>query len=238
MTRARDELILSHAADYGGVGARRLSPFVLEALDLPPTAVDPGSGRASRRSTGSRQRACRRRRVRPAVARGRSTEPLVAELLRDRRLPDLPAPVQATATSCACPVAPHHAMIYGSALHKAVQEFHRRHARGDVMTEAELDDAFDAAWTNEGFLSREHEEARLADGSGDAPPVPGRAARARRGHPGLRRARVQLRPRRRPDPRPLGPGRHRARGRTTPGRRPRRRAVGAVTPTRSRRRSS
>ncbi len=35
MTRARDELILSHAADYGGGVARRLSPFVLEALDLP-----------------------------------------------------------------------------------------------------------------------------------------------------------------------------------------------------------
>ena len=32
------------------------------------------------------------------------------------------------------------------------------------MTEAELDAAFDAAWTNEGFLSRDHEEARLAEG--------------------------------------------------------------------------
>ena len=36
MTRARDELILTHAADYGGGIARRVSPFVLEALDLPP----------------------------------------------------------------------------------------------------------------------------------------------------------------------------------------------------------
>src|SRR6185503_15906866 len=62
------------------------------------------------------------------------------------------------------PVPPHHAMIYGSALHKAVQEFHRRHARGEVMTEAELLASFDAAWTNEGFLSRHHEEARLAAG--------------------------------------------------------------------------
>ncbi|MEO8461611.1 MAG: ATP-dependent helicase, partial [Chloroflexota bacterium] len=35
MTRARDELILTHAADYGGVRVRRLSPFVIEALDLP-----------------------------------------------------------------------------------------------------------------------------------------------------------------------------------------------------------
>jgi DNA helicase-2/ATP-dependent DNA helicase PcrA len=62
------------------------------------------------------------------------------------------------------PVAPHHAMIYGSALHRAVQEFHRRHARGEVMTEDELFTAFDAAWTNEGFLSRDHEDARLSAG--------------------------------------------------------------------------
>ena len=38
MTRARDELLLSHAADYGGARARRVSPFVLEALDLPAAA--------------------------------------------------------------------------------------------------------------------------------------------------------------------------------------------------------
>ncbi len=62
------------------------------------------------------------------------------------------------------PLAPHHALIYGSALHKAVQEFHRRHARGDVMSEEELTAAFELAWTNEGFLTRDHEEARLAAG--------------------------------------------------------------------------
>src|SRR4051794_38238688 len=44
MTRARDELILSHAADYGGARARRVSPFVLEALDLPTVAGVPGAG--------------------------------------------------------------------------------------------------------------------------------------------------------------------------------------------------
>ena len=62
------------------------------------------------------------------------------------------------------PLAPHHALIYGSALHKAVQAFHQRHARGQVMTEAELEEVFEAAWTNEGFVSRQHEEARLDAG--------------------------------------------------------------------------
>ena len=64
MTRARDELILSHAADYGGARARRISPFVLEALDLPATAAVPGAGvgRADRLRPG-----WRRSRHRPRV---------------------------------------------------------------------------------------------------------------------------------------------------------------------------
>src|SRR6185312_4396820 len=62
------------------------------------------------------------------------------------------------------PMPPHHALIYGAALHKAVQLFHQQHARGHVMSELELDEVLDAAWSNEGFVSREHEEARLAAG--------------------------------------------------------------------------
>ena len=52
MTRARDELILSHAADYGGARARRVSPFVLEALDLPAAA---GRARAPARAASRRR---------------------------------------------------------------------------------------------------------------------------------------------------------------------------------------
>ncbi|HEY7969945.1 MAG TPA: ATP-dependent DNA helicase [Candidatus Limnocylindrales bacterium] len=161
MTRARDELILSHAADYGGAAARRISPFVLEALDLPPAVVEPS--------------------VRPVTALDR------IEAIGDP--PQVPEPSMRRPTGeplvlsfsgiddyLTCPmkyklghvvrvpVPPHHAMIYGSALHRAVQEFHRRQARGDVMSEEELIESLGAAWSNEGFLSRDHEEARLAAG--------------------------------------------------------------------------
>jgi DNA helicase II / ATP-dependent DNA helicase PcrA len=54
--------------------------------------------------------------------------------------------------------------VYGAALHAAVQEFHRRHARAEVMSEADLIASFERAWSNEGFLSRSHEEARLDAG--------------------------------------------------------------------------
>src|SRR5258705_370691 len=47
MTRAREELVLSPAVDYGGGGIRRPSPFVVGALALPPASVDPSIRAAS-----------------------------------------------------------------------------------------------------------------------------------------------------------------------------------------------
>ncbi len=44
MTRARDELVLTGAVDYGGRRARRVSPFVLEALDLRGRGSGRGGG--------------------------------------------------------------------------------------------------------------------------------------------------------------------------------------------------
>jgi DNA helicase-2/ATP-dependent DNA helicase PcrA len=161
MTRARDELILSHAADYGGARARRVSPFVLEALDLPAAAGAPGAG--ARISTPEEKLATFAQTAATPVPEGPITEPLS---LSYYQIDDyLTCPLKFKyAHVLRVPLAPHHAIIYGAALHKAVQLFHQRHAKGHVMTEAELDETFAAAWSNEGFVSREHEEARLAAG--------------------------------------------------------------------------
>ena len=100
------------------------------------------------------------------------------------------------------------------------------------MSEAELIEVFEAAWTNDGFVSREHEEARLAAGAPPAP-LPRGAARPGRGDPDVRGARVQLHARRRPRPRPLGPGRRRTGREARPWSRPDRGCTHAdvVTPT-------
>jgi DNA helicase-2/ATP-dependent DNA helicase PcrA len=162
MTRARDELVLSSAADYGGGIARRLSPFVLEALELPPQAAIPGAGVTA---SDPLDRIAAAQPVATGVApvRGPRDEPL---LLSFYAIDDyLSCPLKFKyGHVLRVPIAPHHALVYGSALHKAIQEFHRRHARGDVMSDEELFAAFQLAWTNEGFLTREHEEARLATG--------------------------------------------------------------------------
>jgi DNA helicase-2/ATP-dependent DNA helicase PcrA len=162
MTRARDELILSHAADYGGARARRVSPFVLEALDLPAGAGVPGAG--ARATMPSERLATFEATAAPVIAaEGPITEPLTLSFYQIDDYLTCPLKYK-FAHVLRVPLAPHHAIIYGAALHRAVQLFHNRQARGQVMTEAELEEAFVAAWSNEGFVSRDHEEARLESG--------------------------------------------------------------------------
>ncbi len=164
MTRARDELILTHALDYGGKRTRRITPFVLEALDL-PAGTQPATRPSSPVERLAGFEAPPTVPVPAVLARpaGTASEPL---LLSFYQVDDyLTCPLKYKYVHLLrVPVAPHHAMVYGAALHAAVQEFHRRHARGEVMTEEALVAAFEQAWSNEGFVSREHEEARLAAG--------------------------------------------------------------------------
>ena len=177
MTRARDELVLTHAADYGGQRARRVSPFVLEALDLPVAAGASGAG-AKASSPLERLAANERPEAAPVAPRSRAGEPIALSFYAIDDYLTCPLKYK-YAHVLRVPLAPHHSIIYGAAIHAAVAEFHKRHARGDVMSEEELVDAFTAAWRSEGFLSREHEEARLAagrtpcDGSATSSCVPG-----------------------------------------------------------------
>ncbi len=164
MTRARDELILSHAVDYGGRRARRVSPFVLEALDLPIAALPQGiarpAGPLARLATFE---AADEPAASTADRRRPSNEPLSLSFYQVDDYLTCPLKYKFVHV-LRMPVSPHHSIIYGAALHRAVQEFHKRHARGEVMSEAELETSFEAAWSSEGFLNREHETARLEAG--------------------------------------------------------------------------
>jgi len=152
--------VLSHALDYGGKRTRRISPFVLEALDLPAGAAPATRPSSPLERLGAFESPAV---AEPAPANARSTEPLVLSFHQVDAY--LACPLRYKyAHVLRVPTAPHHAIVYGSALHLAVQEFHKRHARGLVMSEAELIAAFEQAWTTEGFVSREHEEARLEAG--------------------------------------------------------------------------
>jgi DNA helicase-2/ATP-dependent DNA helicase PcrA len=164
MTRARDELILSHASESPGGRARKISPFVIEALDL-PSAGFRGALPTSVHQAGPLDRIAAAQG--PAKAPEAERTPVVGPLSLSHSAIDdyLTCPLRYKyAQVVRVPTTPHHAMIYGAALHKAVQELHRSQARGKPLTEAELIGVFEAAWSNEGFVSREHETARLEAG--------------------------------------------------------------------------
>ncbi len=161
MTRARDELVLTHATDYGGRRARRVSPFVIEALDLPLAEV---AAAGPRRATSVERLAGFEASHVPAEAiRGPATGPLSLSFYQVDDYLTCPQKYKYVHV-LRVPIAPHHSIIYGAALHRAVQEFHRLQMRGLTMSEPDLLAAFEAAWSNEGFLNREHEEARLEAG--------------------------------------------------------------------------
>jgi len=159
MTRARDELHLSHASEAPGGRPRRVSPFVLEALELPSDrATGPGDVSPAERIAAMAP---------PAASPEPERVPIEGPLTLSHSAIDdyLSCPLRYKYSQVLrVPTPPHHSMIYGAALHRAVQEFHSAHARGRVLSEAELIAAFEQAWTSEGFLSREHESARLEAG--------------------------------------------------------------------------
>ena len=159
MTRAEDGLVLTSASDYGTSRPRKLSRFVVEALDLPSPAP-PRKSRALEALA----------RHQPAPdAEALPASPLPAEetlRLSFRQIDDYETcPLKYKYVHrLRVPLLVHHRIVYGSAVHKAVQEHFRARLLGRPFSEDDLVAAFRAAWVSEGFLSREHEEQRRAAG--------------------------------------------------------------------------
>jgi len=160
MTRARDELVLTSASDYGTSRARKVSRFVVEALDLP-------SPRPVSRTTAPLEALARNA---PAPA---TPPPADVPIPEDELLRLSYGQVDDYETCplkyryvhvLRVPLLTHHRVVYGNAVHKAVQRLFRARLEGRAFGEEELVSAFREAWISEGFLSREHEEQRLARG--------------------------------------------------------------------------
>jgi ATP-dependent DNA helicase UvrD/PcrA len=160
MTRAMDELVLTSAADYGTSRARKLSRFVVEALDLP-------SPRPISRKTAPLE-ALAREAPAPEPRPAAEAEIPEDELLRlsYRQIDDYETcPLKYRYLHVLrVPLLPHHAVVYGHAVHEAVRSHFERRLAGESPDADALVAAFRAAWISEGFLSREHEDERLREG--------------------------------------------------------------------------
>jgi len=160
MTRAKDELVLTSAADYGTARPRKVSRFVIEALDLPSTRV------AHRKSPALETLA----RHQPVIDPPPSAEAAMPETdvlrLSSTQIDDYrTCPLKYRYIHILrVPLLAHHRVVYGSAIHKAVQQMFEARLDGRPFGEDDLVAAFRRSWVSEGFLSREHEERRLAAG--------------------------------------------------------------------------
>jgi len=160
MTRAQRELYLTSARDYGGVRPRKVSRFVLEALDIPQVDVAA--------YTASPVEAIHRH-APPADGQQALAGVLPPEaplVVSFRQVDDYDTcPLKYKYTHILrVPLLRDHRVVYGSAIHEAIREYHRRKARRQLVTLEDLRLHFERAWINEGFISREHEDQRLGEG--------------------------------------------------------------------------
>ena len=160
MTRARQELFLTSARDYGGARPRKVSRFVLEALDRP--APEGAAFKASAVETIHRHA--------PPTEGQQTLAGVIPEeqpiILSFRQVDDYDTcPLKYKYTHLLrVPLLRDHRVVYGTAIHEAVREYNRRKARGQPVTSADLLATFERAWVNEGFISREHEDQRMEEG--------------------------------------------------------------------------
>jgi DNA helicase-2/ATP-dependent DNA helicase PcrA len=161
MTRARDELVLTSADDYGTARTRKISRFAVEALDLPSPAAAPGR-RSSALETLARNQAV------PQPVSGAESALGENEALRlsFRQVDDYETcPLKYRYIHVLrVPLLTHHRVVYGNAVHQAVQRYFKARLERVPFDEDDLVRAFREAWVSEGFLSREHEEQRLLAG--------------------------------------------------------------------------
>jgi DNA helicase-2/ATP-dependent DNA helicase PcrA len=158
MTRAMDNLFFTWARDVGGKRIKKVSPFVLEALDKTISSA-----------LVSRVAALEKIKRHAAVPRPRYKLPQA-----DQKVVRLTQGSIDDYRTCAykyryvhvlrLPILRHHAVVYGAALHKAVASFYNAKINGKKLPLNKLLEIFVNSWISEGFLSVEHEERRLVEG--------------------------------------------------------------------------
>ena len=156
MTRAKDELFLTSSADYGGKRRRKISRFVLEAVDLPKTDI-----KLYKKTT---------REQIELFAPAEIIEPRIKKIAKDGTLSlsfyhiddYLTCPLKYKYVHILrVPLLPNHQIIYGQALHQAVQTYDLARLNKQSFSQSDLLASLKDNWSSEGFISREHEEQRF-----------------------------------------------------------------------------
>ena len=161
LTRAKEYLYLTYARDYGGKRTRKVSPFVLETLDIAQVEGMPVKSSSLEKIE----------RFKP-VQKGQLIFDFGKQkVITEDRILDLSRVQIESYLSCALQywygyisklqVPRGYSLVYGIALHKAVEEFYKYKIRGETPQLDQIIQVLENSWVAEGFLTAEHERQLL-----------------------------------------------------------------------------
>ena len=160
MTRAKDELYLTSAADYGGSRLRKVSQFVSEALggEMPQAEKKKASAREAIERFAPKKESLK------ATQQASSPGRLIN--LSYYHIDDyLTCPLKYKYVNILrVPIMEHHTVIYGRAMHDAVSKYFQFKLINKKMSLGDLLNAFRESFDPQGFLSEKHQEERRSTG--------------------------------------------------------------------------
>jgi DNA helicase-2/ATP-dependent DNA helicase PcrA len=160
MTRAQEELYLTWAINYGTKMPWKMSKFVAEALDI-RAPKGPRPMPSARESIERHAPAP----VAPAQTRAPISDQELLELSSGKIDDYLFCPLKYRyAHEVRVPLAADPRLMYGTAIHNAILSYYQHRLRGYPISVEDVVKVFERSWSSEGFLSRDHEERRLAQG--------------------------------------------------------------------------
>lgn len=160
MTRARQRLFLSSAEDHGGKQRKKVSQFVVETV-----------GEVGEFKQKHKLEVLEKLKV---FSYEKDLEELIKGFYEEGKTLVLTPHQIDDYLSCPLkfkyahifklPLIRKHTVMYGSAIHAAVQYYYEAKKRGKVVELSELYASFERSWIPEGFYSKKHEEERFLEG--------------------------------------------------------------------------
>lgn len=159
VTRAREELYLTTAFDYGGKKRAKVSQFVLEFFDKPELKAP--VIKTEKLELIKRTASYEEKYFLKNFYNGQGILKLNPHQIDDY----LSCPLKFKYIHILkIPILKHHPVIYGSAIHKAIEEYYVRRLNNYPIKLSDILNTFENNWESVGFITREHEEKRFLAG--------------------------------------------------------------------------
>jgi len=158
-TRAKNYLFLTNADDYGGKRTKKISQFILEILD--ESSVEKLKHKLSPIEKIERFQKIEKE---PITQKRNAIEGII-KLSRQQIDDYFTCPKKYYfAHIVKIPLLENHHLMYGTAIHSALDHYFNRKLRNEKPTLVQLLEDYKQAFRNIGFITREHEELRYKAG--------------------------------------------------------------------------